>query len=169
MPQLSATSVTRSGTTVTVSAVRHGLSTGSRVRVVGADASAYNGDWTVASVIDANTFTYALPTGSSPASPATGEVMLRSLTQEVLVPVSVTRSGTTVTLTFPFDPGLTPGSRVRVQGATSGAYNGDWVIATAAGSSLTYQLPAGAAPASPATGRIVAQTLSNDRVAVLAP
>jgi hypothetical protein len=169
MPALRATNVTRSVATVTVTAPGHGLVTSSRVRVRGANESAYNGDWTVASTPDANTFTYELPAGSTPSSPATGAITFRTTPHELLWPTAVTRSGNVVTVTFPFDHGLSVGSRVRLQGATNSAYNGEWTIASVSGPSFTYALPSGATPLSPATGRIAAQPLANDRVAVLAP
>jgi hypothetical protein len=169
MPAVSAASLLRAGTTVTVTAIGHGLTNGTRVRVRGATESAYNGDFTVNGVINPDTFTYELPAGAAPASPATGTVMLRTTAHETLLPASVVRSGNIVTATFPASHGLSPGTRVRVQGANEGEYNGDWTVATASGNTLSYNLPAGAAPSSPASGRIVAQPLSNDRVAVLAP
>ena len=169
MPALSASSVTRAGTTVTVTAAGHGLTSGVRVRVRGANETAYNGDWTVGTSIDANNFTYELPAGSAPSSPATGAVTFRTTPHELLWPTSVTRSGNVVTVTFPFDHGLSVGSRVRLQGATNSAYNGEWTIASVSGPSFTYALPSGATPLSPATGRIAAQPLANDRVAALAP
>ncbi len=153
MPALTASSVARSGTTVTGSVPGHGLAAGARVR----------------SVIDASTFTYELPAGSAPPSPATGAVRFRTTSHETLAPASVTRSGNAVTVTFPFDHTLSVGGRLRMQGANEGEYNGDWAVATRSGPALTYLLPSAAAPPSPASGRIVTQPLSNDRVAVLAP
>ncbi|HWP59544.1 MAG TPA: hypothetical protein VNL14_16750 [Candidatus Acidoferrales bacterium] len=67
------TSITRSGTTATVTAaVAHNLATGDSVVIVGADLAAYNGQKTI-TVTGANTFTYGAVSGN-PATPATGSI-----------------------------------------------------------------------------------------------
>ncbi|HMX16356.1 MAG TPA: hypothetical protein PKD29_05845, partial [Rhodocyclaceae bacterium] len=53
------TSITYSGTTATVTAASHGLSAGWTVTIGNATESVYNGQFTVTSVIDVNTFTYS--------------------------------------------------------------------------------------------------------------
>ena len=65
------TSITRSGTTCTAEATAHGFSIGHRAKVYGAEQAQYNGWQTVTTVPDADHFTYELPTGVSPATPAT--------------------------------------------------------------------------------------------------
>lgn len=72
-----ASSVTRSGTTVTVALTAHGLSVGNRVLLSGANQTDYNGWKTVATVVNANTFTVELPSALTPATPATGTVIVR--------------------------------------------------------------------------------------------
>ena len=71
-PSLFVTSITSSGTTVTVTTrFAHNLSTGCRVTVTGCDQGQYNGTFQVASTPTATTFTYTA--GATPsASPATG-------------------------------------------------------------------------------------------------
>jgi hypothetical protein len=71
-PVLYIDNVTSSGTTVTVTArYPHGLLPGAIVKVSGAVETAYNGNFTVATVANALTFTYTA--GSTPsATPATG-------------------------------------------------------------------------------------------------
>ena len=67
----SVTSITRGGSTATVTATSHGLVTGETVRIAGAAQTEYNVD-AVITKIDANTFTYAV--GGTPATPATGTI-----------------------------------------------------------------------------------------------
>lgn len=65
------TSLTRSGTTCTVSATGHGFSTGNLVSIFGANQYGYNGLWSI-TVVDANTFTFT--TDYPIATPATGTI-----------------------------------------------------------------------------------------------
>jgi hypothetical protein len=66
-PQLWQDSITSSGTTVTVTCkITHGLEVGAQIQVSGAEQTAYNGIFTVATVVNLMTFTYtALSTPSS--------------------------------------------------------------------------------------------------------
>ena len=79
------TSITRSGSTVTVSQTAHGMSTNDVVRVAGANQSEYNGIFTV-TVSDANTYTYTI-TGT-PATPATGGLDARAVLIDALTSVA---------------------------------------------------------------------------------
>jgi hypothetical protein len=63
--------ITRSGTTATVTLNAHGYSVGAQVIISGASQAAYNGTKTILSVAT-NSFTYEV-TGS-PATPATGTI-----------------------------------------------------------------------------------------------
>ena len=74
MPPILATGVTSSGTTATFDAPSYGL-TGTNKVAVGANQSQYDGVFTVASVVNANTFTVTLLTVA--ASPATGQIFVR--------------------------------------------------------------------------------------------
>lgn len=78
---VSVTALTSAGTapsiTATVTATAHGFSTGDRVTIAGAAQDAYNGTFVV-TVTDANTFTYAVVSGT-PATPATGTITARLL------------------------------------------------------------------------------------------
>lgn len=69
--------LTRSGTTVTATCTGHGFSANQRVRIMGATQHQYNGLWAIASVPNANTFTYELWPGYAPATPATGTIICR--------------------------------------------------------------------------------------------
>jgi len=70
------TSITRSGTTATVTLNNHGYRRGEYVQISGATQSQYNGTFLITSVAT-NTFTYTV-TGS-PATPATTTTSLRAL------------------------------------------------------------------------------------------
>lgn len=64
--------MTSSGTTVTVTAAAHGLSSGEEVRIKGANESNYNGFYNI-TIVDSDTFTYTA--GGTPSStPATGTI-----------------------------------------------------------------------------------------------
>lgn len=54
------TSITRSGTTATLTLTAHGVTVGSIITVTGASPAAYNGTFTVASVPTADTLTYTM-------------------------------------------------------------------------------------------------------------
>jgi hypothetical protein len=74
-PALFTTSLTSSGTTVTVSTrFAHNLAVGCTIVVTGADQTAYNGTFTIATVPSPTTFTYTALTTPS-ASPATGLII----------------------------------------------------------------------------------------------
>jgi hypothetical protein len=66
-----------SGTTVTAGLVGHGLSAGSAVSISGLSPAAYNGSFTVASVLDANRFTYAASSAPGPLAAYQGAIVTR--------------------------------------------------------------------------------------------
>lgn len=68
----SITSITRSGSTATVEATGHGLSVGEWVFIAGANETEYNGLFQVATVADADHFTYTV--SGTPSTPATGTI-----------------------------------------------------------------------------------------------
>jgi hypothetical protein len=55
-------------------------------------------------------------------------------------------AGGTVTATTTTAHGYVAGDDITVQGVTPAAYNGDWTLATASGSTLTFLLPAATTP-----------------------
>jgi hypothetical protein len=69
--------ISRSAATVTVALTGHGFTAGQRAHVYGATQPEYNGKWIIASVPDADSFTYTLPSGVTPATPATGTITVR--------------------------------------------------------------------------------------------
>lgn len=68
----------------------------------------------------------------------------------ILIPSTLTSSGTTATLTTSFPHGLSNGQWIRVSGVTQAPYNGDFSVIVTGSSSLTYTLPS--TTTSPATG-----------------
>lgn len=76
-PAISVTSISRSGTTATVTATGHGIAVGEKFRIVGAAQGQYNGEHVAATVSDPNTITYVVY--GSPATPATGTITLREV------------------------------------------------------------------------------------------
>jgi len=68
-PYQASVSLTRSGTTVTVSHTSHGMATNDYVVIEGATEGEYNGVWQTTK-IDANSYSYQI--SSTPSSPATG-------------------------------------------------------------------------------------------------
>jgi hypothetical protein len=63
--------LSRSGSTVTVTDTAHGLAKGARRLISGADQTEYNGEFVV-EVVDADTYTYQITT--TPDTPATGTI-----------------------------------------------------------------------------------------------
>lgn len=67
-----AEALTSSSTTATLEDTAHGLVVGQYVTIAGADQAAYNGTFRIASVPDADSFTYTM--GSDPVDTATGTI-----------------------------------------------------------------------------------------------
>jgi hypothetical protein len=82
-PTRTITSLTRSGLTATgTTSAAHGFITGDYVLIAGATQTEYNGTFLV-TVTGTTTFTYQLPTGSAPATPATGTISAQAKTNRV--------------------------------------------------------------------------------------
>jgi len=71
LPAGDSVTITRSGTTATVSHAAHGMSDGAYVIIRGANQQEYNGDHQI-TVVNANSYTYTV--SGSPATPATGTI-----------------------------------------------------------------------------------------------
>lgn len=144
-------SLTRSGNTATAhTTTAHGLTTGQVAQISSAAQGEYNGSF-VMTVTGANTFTYTI--GVSPASPATGTISANVPTGAAIAITSLTRVGTTVTVTAPGNT-FNPGDSVTISGASPSAYNGSWTIscgATPCGNTFTFTGPA-EGPTTPAGG-----------------
>jgi hypothetical protein len=75
---VTASSLTRSSDVATFNTMAaHGLVPGMRVRVSGAAETAYNGIVTVATVVDGDSFTYAV--SGAPSTPATGTILVHRM------------------------------------------------------------------------------------------
>jgi anaerobic selenocysteine-containing dehydrogenase len=74
LPALASVTITRSGTTATVSHTAHGLPTNTDVVIRGADQQDYNGSKRI-TVVDANSYTFTV--ANSPATPATGTITIQ--------------------------------------------------------------------------------------------
>lgn len=82
------TGITRSGYTATVDQTAHGLSVGDEALIQGANELLYNGLQTVATVPDADTWTYTVE--GTPTTPATGTITASALDgQPVEIPRAV--------------------------------------------------------------------------------
>lgn len=71
-PYQESVSITRSGSTATVTHTGHGLATNDKVAIEGANQQEYNGVYQI-TVSDANTYTYTV--SGTPTSPATGTII----------------------------------------------------------------------------------------------
>lgn len=107
------TSITRSGTTATVTHTAHGIPDGKKVVIRGATDTLYNGVFVI-SVTDANTYTYTM-SGTPAASPATGTITASGVILEGLTDSSgQIEDSRTITLAQPLTG--------RVSKATSSPY-----------------------------------------------
>ncbi|HEX4859023.1 MAG TPA: hypothetical protein VFV17_08385 [Usitatibacteraceae bacterium] len=137
----------------------HPFSTGNTVAIAGATPAAYNGTFVITK-IDANTFSYNLPspqtglaTGTITVS-ATGAVPVTSITHPTTGPAASRNVGT-VTTSFPH--GFSNGSSVTIAGATLAGYNGTYTITTAGPTTSTFTYTGAlSALATPAAGTITA-------------
>lgn len=154
-------SLTRSGTTVTVNLAAVPVPAfGTTVVMAGADQESYNGLKTI-TMVDADTFTFTV--AETPVTPATDVASATATVGANARAVSsVSRSGTTVTLAvgtaFP-NGQIAVGNNVSVANVVPNEYNGTFTIASVAASrrSLTYALAASAlGPSTPGTGTITA-------------
>lgn len=148
------TSITRSGSTATVTKANHGFTTGDVVTISGASQTLYNGAWTI-TVADANTFTFSV----LPATPATGTITVNGAAV-----ASITRSGTTATATR-VAHGLANGASVTIAGADQAAYNGTFVITVGGDPDVfTYTVALPATPATPSAEAIYAENPNQSQV-----
>jgi type IV pilus assembly protein PilY1 len=170
-------SITRSGTTVTVSQTSHGFITGQTVTISGANQAAYNGSFGITKV-DNDTFTYQVtesPVNSAGGGTATSKVVKATGSgcpctsfptfniADVATPgVSRVTGSTMVTVTMTANHGFTTGNTVTITGVVNSTgtsvseYNGTFTIASVpSNKTFTFTISA-TSPASPATGTITA-------------
>lgn len=143
------TSITRSGSTATVTtASPHQRATGETVLILGATQSEYNGTYPI-TVTGASTFTYVV--SGSPATPATTSTVLRFQDSDYPQITSITRSGTTATVTVDRHHGYSASSSwtAFITGADQPEYNGQFTVTATSTTQFTYTVSG--SPATPAT------------------
>jgi subtilisin-like proprotein convertase family protein len=143
-------SISSSGTTATATtSAPHGYNVGDRVVIAGASATGYDGTFTILSVPTPTTFTYAvvpgLPAVSDPGMtadelPVRQLVNLTGLTSAFAV-TSISRSGTTATVTTSGPNGFVSGDQVTISGANIAGYNGTFTIVSTGLNTFTYTVP----------------------------
>lgn len=144
---VSVLSITRSGTTATVTTgANHGFLSGDTVTISGATQSEYNGTKTLIVKLSDTTFSFTVP--EYPPSPATGS-FTASIAGTPQTVGSITRSGTLATVNLSAH-GFVTGQSVTISGATQSAYNGTFIITSLGPDSFTYTVTEG--PVSPAGG-----------------
>ena len=90
LPYLDSVTITRSGTTASVSHTAHGLSAGAKVTIRGANETEYNGVFVISNV---TTNAYDYTVSGTPASPATGTITSTGVVLEGLTDVNGQISG----------------------------------------------------------------------------
>lgn len=125
------TSLTRSGTTATATCASDAsFQVGTIVTVAGAAQSQYNGAKTILSITPSSTTEY-----------------------ESVAVASITRSGTTATVTTKKPHGFATGQSVTIEGADQSEYNGSFSITWLSGTTFSYTVPVSVPTVtSPATG-----------------
>jgi hypothetical protein len=142
-------SLTRSGSTATATTTSpHGYTNGQLVEIRGADQAAYNAGHII-TVTSETTFTFSVV--GAPASPATGSWIYTQTGLNTAI-VSITRVGTTATVTTLHPHGLFAGAGeiVYLDGADQPEYNG--YITPTVTSPTTFTYTVSGSPATPATG-----------------
>lgn len=176
----SVTSITRSGTTATVTLNGHGYTDGQSITITGATQPEYNGTFMISNVT-ADTFTYpvaegpALVAGSHTDSSATAKV---GSTTKVInfwnnaQTAGVVRSGNTLTITTTSNHGFGTNNTVTLAGiADSGGnviplYNSSFPLIKTSNRSFTVTIPQ-TTPTSPATGTIMADSAPSKAITML--
>jgi hypothetical protein len=158
IPNVAATSITRSGSTATVALTNHGLVAGQSVVIRGATQSEYNGTYPV-TIVDGSRFSYSV-TGT-PTSPAGGSITVVASALGVRTTgATITRTDTTATMTLA-NHGFVEGQTVLIGGAGQSQYNGSFTIFNVTATSFDFTVSAAAV--SPATGSIFAQPYAISR------
>ncbi|MEO6437276.1 MAG: hypothetical protein ABIP55_16155, partial [Tepidisphaeraceae bacterium] len=140
-PPLGITSITRSGTTATVtlsSAPTPPLTSGQSVTIAGSQYTEYNGTFNITPT-STTTFTYTVTL--SPPTPATGAYT--ATVPSVQKPVApLTRLQTVVTASSAAH-GFITGQSVTITGATNAGYNGTFAVTGTTANTFTYSIVEG--------------------------
>lgn len=152
-------SMTRSGTTVSVSTssnVFTGSLTCSSVTIAGAVPTNYNvGGRSPCTKVSNKDLTFDfLSTELTPTSPAAGTITADASVSRTISSMTRPTGSGTVTVTTDVAHGFSNSDTIAISGASDSLYNGNFVIAGAAGSTFTYTLTP--QPVTPATGSITA-------------
>jgi len=144
-------------TTARATATGHGFVTGDTVTIDGASLAAYNGTFAV-TVIDANTFTYNLPSAqtSNPTGTITASKSGITISASSITHPTTGSSKDTATVTTSVAHNLSPGDVVTISGATQSQYNGPRTLVSASGTTFTYVNDGILNAATPATGTMSA-------------
>lgn len=136
---VSVVTLSRAGNVGTITTVTdHGLVAGNSVTISGANAAAYNGTVTVATVPTTRSFTFTAP--DFPPTPASGSYTA-SIPQAPVVVSSITRSvasGTSIATVTALAHGYLTGDSITIAGATQSAYNGTFTITRVDANTFTY-------------------------------
>jgi hypothetical protein len=155
-PRSQVTTISRTGTTATVTAPAHGFFTGQRVRIDGADPSAFNGVFPI-TFIDQDSFSYTCPSTITAPS-ATGTITAEGMTlfgPQAITSGGITVSGTTATIHCTAH-GYPVGATVRLEGSATPAFDGvEYLIASVSTDSFEITVPSGTATDATTTGRTV--------------
>jgi hypothetical protein len=139
-------SLTRSSTTATLTCQGHGIASGATIFISGVQNDpTWNGSWVVTGVT-ADTLTFTVSSQTTPATSAFG-MFIKDISVS-----SLTRSGTTCSLTSTVPHGHAIGDIIGIYGADS-TWNDSYVVATVPDSThLTFETTG--TPTSPASGTI---------------
>lgn len=132
-PRIAISAASSNATTMTITAVGHGLAPADDIIVEEVTPTGYNGKWTVATAPNADTLTI-----TSAADPGTGTVFGNVREQEpegTAVTVAVS-DASSITITAAGN-GYTAGDLVVIKGCTPAGYNGVWVVDSVDGDDFT--------------------------------
>lgn len=155
--KIDVTSVTRTGQVVTVTTTTaHGYSTGDSINISGAVQAGYNGTFSI-TITSTTSYTYTLPSGTTPVTPATGTIksgkqstytsQLANLASADLLGLSNAAGIATGILP---NHGFTDGRYLSISGATQSEYNGTHLLLSTTKDTFSYAISTGVT--SPATG-----------------
>lgn len=157
-PSIAVSSITRSGTTATVTTgTSHGFVSGDSVTISGANQSEYNGRKDLINKINDTSFSFSVP--EYPPTPATGSFSA-SVPSAPQVVSSITRSAGTAFVYLP-GHGYSNGQSITISGAAQSQYNGTFVITWIDANNFSYPVTEGpVSPAGSGTATVGSTTVS---------
>jgi len=136
---------TNTNTATAVTSTAHGLSVGNSFTMYGASPTNYNGTFTVASVINTTSFTYAV-TGTPSVNTASGVYLVRGGSTTVFASTSTVN-------------GFLVGQTVQIASTSPSSWNGSYTVASASGNNFSFTTPT-VLPAATALGTASTSTLA---------